>query len=447
MITTWNRGAEEMFGYEPGEIIGKPVTNLAPPHLQGEVEENFERSKRGEKVSHFEPVRARKDGSPIDVSLSISPIRNAADEVIGAAIIARDISGRKRAEEAIRQSEDKYRSLVANIPDIVWTADAEGRPVYTSDNIERIYGYTPEEISRSGGVWFDRMPPDDAPRVRAAYDALVQHGQVFESEFRLQHRDGRWIWLHARAKNRYEKDGRRYIDGVASDVTARRQAQEDLKASEKRYRLLFERNLAGVIRSRLNGRILDCNESFAQMLGYGSRAEVRALNTKNLCFLPEDCELLIQEIRANLTLTNRELRFRRKDGSPVWVLVTMTLVGDAPNPDGGVYGTIIAITDRQRAEAELIRAKEAPDAASRAKSDFLANMSHEIRTPMNGLLGLTELALDTDPTPQQLDYLNTVKSSADGLLCVINDILDFSKIEARKLDLENVTFDLRACVE
>jgi PAS domain S-box-containing protein len=230
--------------------------------------------------------------------------------------------------------------------------------------------------------------------------------------------------------------------GLARDVTRRKLAEDALRASEARYRQLFERNLAGVFRSTVEGRLLDCNEAFARTFGYTSHEEVLGLTTSDLYFDPTDHELATTRLKHEKFLTNYEFRLRRQDGSSVWALVNETLL-EEEGENGLIEGTIIDITARKRAEAELQEAKEAAEAASRAKSEFLANMSHEIRTPMNGVIGMTELALDTDLTSEQKEYLGMVKASADSLLTVINDILDFSKIEAGKLDLDPIEFNLR----
>ena len=214
-----------------------------------------------------------------------------------------------------------------------------------------------------------------------------------------------------------------------------------LASSEVRYRQLFERSLAGVYRSTLEGDILDCNEACARIFGYTSPQEVLARAAGSYYATAGQREAFIARLREQGSITNFEHCLQKKDGSPVWVLENATLLEGKNGEPAIMEGTLIDITNRKLMEAELHKAKEAAESASQAKSDFLANMSHEIRTPMNGIIGMTELALDTELSPEQREYLNMVKTSADSLLTVINEILDFSKIEAGKFELEAIDFN------
>ena len=307
---------------DPKQAIGKTDFDFFDSeHAAAAFEDEQRIMRSGEPIIGKEEKETWPDGRVTWVASTKLPLRDANGEIVGMFGVSRDITARKQAQEALRESEEKYRSLISNIPDVVWTADESGKVIFISPNAAKLAGFSPEEICNSYN-WWKRVHPDDVPKAKKAYQAFLEGRGVYELEYRAQTKDGQWIWVRDRATTKYQRDGKTHADGVISDITAYKQAEEHMR----------------------------------------------------------------------------------------W-------------------------------------AKDSAEAANRAKSEFLANMSHEIRTPMNAIMGMTDLVLATELTPEQRADLNTVKLSADSLLNVINDILDFSKIEARKLGLERIPFNPRDCLE
>jgi PAS domain S-box-containing protein len=197
-ITSWNQSAERLFGYTAAETVGKPIAILIPPDRLDEEPAILSRLRRGERVDHFETIRRRKDGSLLDISLTISPVRDAQGNIIGASKIARDITERKRIQNALLASEASFRQLADAMPQIVWTAGPDGRLDYYND---RWYQFTSQA---RGPLRHDHrrsmFHPDDLGPCREAWSAAVGSGNPFNSEYRLwDAHDRRWRWFIGRA--------------------------------------------------------------------------------------------------------------------------------------------------------------------------------------------------------------------------------------------------------
>ena len=228
----------------------------------------------------------------------------------------------------------------------------------------------------------------------------------------------------------------------------------------EKYRSLFENATEGIFQTSPDGRYLDANPALARLYGYESPEELKGGLTdvgRQLYVDSGRRDDFARLMREHGSVAGFEAQVRRRDGGTLWIVEHARAVRDASGALLYYEGTVADVSQRKgaeealaarnrellAAEAELRRAKEAAEAASRAKSEFLANMSHEIRTPMNGVMGMIELTLDTDLQPEQRDFLETARGSAEALLTVINDVLDFSKIEAGKLELDERPFDPR----
>jgi PAS domain S-box-containing protein len=225
--------------------------------------------------------------------------------------------------------------------------------------------------------------------------------------------------------------------------------EKALQKSEERLRTVFESANDEICHTLLDGTVVDVNHKIEDIFGYKPEEVIGKNYVEFPVLSPEDFEQsaqIIAEIMEGKPGRVLEFEGYRKDGSRVTVEVNSKLVREGGELKG-FLNIIRDITQRKQWEDELKDAKEAAEASDRAKSEFLASMSHEIRTPMNGVIGMTGLLLETDLSPEQREYAETIRSSSDSLLSIVNDILDFSKIEAGQLDLEVLAFDLRTTVE
>jgi PAS domain S-box-containing protein len=364
--------------------------------------------------------------------------------------VQRGDSARGMAEEELRESEERFRTLANNISQFAWMADEKGRMFWYSDRWLDYLGTTLDEMAGSG--WQKAYHPDHVKQVVAKLNQCFKSGEVWEDTFPVRGRDGNYRWFLSRAVPIRDPEGRvlRWF-GTNTDMTQRRDAEKYLAQMVGRYRGLLEAAPDAMVVVNQGGEIVLLNVQAEKQFGY-SRDELVGQQVKNI--IPEGFaerliadalrsapDALAQQIGMGI-----ELSGRRKDGSEFPIEIMLSPL----ESDEGILVTaaIRDISVRKEAEAHLLRnvaelktAKERAEEVSRLKSEFLANMSHEIRTPMNGIIGMTELTLDTLLSDEQRDYLTTVRTSSESLLRVINDILDFSKSETGQFTLEAAEFN------
>jgi two-component system, sensor histidine kinase and response regulator len=358
-----------------------------------------------------------------------------------------DITDGKKAEEALRESEHRWRSLTEALPQLVWTAMPDGACDYFSTQWTQYTGLSTSELL--GWQWMETLHPDDREPTRQLWTNSVAGRSPYDVEYRVRRADGEYRWFKTRGVPIRDSEGSVFKwFGTCTDITDLRRTEEALRESEERFRGTFENAGVGIAHTHSTGRLLRVNEKFCAIVGY-PRAELLQKTFRDITH-PDDMTVSVGSLgmlmRGESAVVRHEKRYVRKDGAPVWVELFTSLQRDAAGQPAYAIAVVQDISERRRLDAELRHAKEAAEAANRAKDEFLANVSHEIRTPMNAIMGLTSLVLETDLNDGQRQSLVTVKSAANNLLGIINDLLDFSKIEAGKLELDLGEFWLRATV-
>ncbi|HEX8985202.1 MAG TPA: PAS domain S-box protein, partial [Bryobacteraceae bacterium] len=393
------------------------------------------------------------DGRSIIVRENIRVVRDSGGAILYYEGTVDDITERKQAEAALAEANTKLGTLISHSPLAVIGTDAGGRVTSWNASAQRMLGWSEDEVLGRP------LPIMDSLEELESWLADCRAGAVPQrEEWTVQGRDGAAFEVSVWSGALHDTAGT--FSGTVlmlADNTERRRSQEQVRESEQRYRELFENANDIVVSMDLEGNFTSVNKAAELACGY-SRAELLRMSVWNVLAPGEERETRqkIQEKLAGAPPRAVEVLCLHKDGSQLYLEIMARLVFRDGRPIG--FDSIARnVTERkawqgqleqyagqlQCINGELSVALATAREATEAKSRFLANMSHEIRTPMNGVLGMTELLLATPLNPEQREYAETVRVSADALLVILNDILDISKIEAGKLDLSDEPFEPR----
>ena len=302
-----NSKTAEAFGLSPEQIIGKG-NDYELMTTKEEAKSNIEDDQIVFKTGKSREITKKmtcKDGKVRWFQAIKVPQFDEKGDTIGLVGIAREITDQKEAEESLHKSEEKYRSLVTNIPDVTWTIDNKGKIVFITPNVENLCGYTPEEIYKEDSrLWLGRIHPEDVKKVKKTYEGLFNKGGQFNLEYRFQKKNGKWIWLLGRSIATYNRQGIEYADGICSDITERKSVENKIFEYQERLRslaselILSEDRQCHQIASDLHDHVIQKLILFKINLGSLREKELPAELIKPLDDIYEDVNQIIQDTRS-----------------------------------------------------------------------------------------------------------------------------------------------------
>ncbi|WP_431205638.1 PAS domain S-box protein [Bradyrhizobium betae] len=438
-IIGWNGAAERLYGYPAEEAVGQPTSIILPLDRREEGKDYLARIARGERIEHFETMRVHKDGSPVEISVSLSPIRGTSGDIIGASGSARRLTDARRTERALQQQLEERRQLFDASQDLIMIMNSQGHIVQISPSSETILGYRPDEMIGRSGV--DFIHPDHLEQSREEMRALRRGGTPKLADTRCFHKDGHEVWLSWLAN--WSDQARRFFF-VGRDMTEARLAEESLRESEHLARNIVETALDAFVQTDDRSTILNWSSRAEELFGW-RRDEVLGRNAIDLIVAEAErgrvkagLARFLESAEGQTLNRRRELMCRRRDGKDFKAELSVTALR---RREGVLFNVFYRDLTDKIASEERIRQAEKMEAVGQ----LTGGVAHDFNNILTVITGTIEILSDAVAKEPELAAITKMIDEAAGRGAELTQhLLAFARkqpLQPREIDINSLIID------
>ncbi|WP_288067574.1 PAS domain S-box protein [Methanolobus sp.] len=454
MFIDSNEKYDQFYNVSKEEIIGKTDYDFHAKELADFFRErDMKVIEAGRPLINEEMVTRVADGYTEYLETIKTPMYDSNGNIIGVLGVGRNITERKNAEAALKEktnelqkSYERFQVAVDGSQDGIWDWDLYTNEIYFSPKWKAMIGYEDHEISNDFSIFIRMIHPDDKQKLMNHLGKYLKDEiSDYNLEFRIHHKSGNYIWVLTRGAALRDENGYPYrMAGSLTDITERKKADEKIKEETLMRRILIEQSQDSIVIIDQNGKVVEANQKSADMLGYNMEEFLKLHAWDWESKLTREEILETQKNVPDKHSISFETRHRHKNGTllDVELSANTVILGNRKL----TFCVSRDISERKRAEKELLTSKIEAENANRTKSEFIANMSHELRTPLNSIIGFSQILNEKimgDLNEKQMRYVSNIHKSGTHLLDLINDILDLSKIESGNMEYSPETIDIR----